>query len=77
MGQTAMPKACFHCPICNENFATFTDFDSEAHSCCLYMREHPGIAERIITARIDSRERERRAAARYVALFRSPDITRV
>lgn len=75
MGQ-AMPKAGFHCPICNADFATFVDFDSEQHACCLYMTKHPGIAEKIISARIDNRERERRAAARYVALFRSPDVTR-
>lgn len=72
----AMPKACFHCPICNGDFATFTAFDSEDHVCCLYMRDHPGIAEKIISHRIIARDRERRAAARYVALFRSPDVTK-
>ena len=40
------------------------------------MRDHPGIAERIIGHRIIERDRERRAAARYVALFRSPDVTK-
>jgi hypothetical protein len=37
----------------------------------------PGVAEKIITARASQRARERRAAARYLAVFISPDATRI
>ena len=67
----AMPKTCFHCPICNEDFSTFTAFDSEDHKCCVFMHEHPGIAEKIISARCSWRDRERRVAARYLALYQT------
>ena len=70
MGQ-ATPKACFHCPICNGDFPTFVDFDSESHFCCLYLSKVPRIAEKIVAARLDQRKRERRTVARYAALFRA------
>lgn len=69
MGYAMPPHAGYHCPICNEDFPTFTDFDSESHKCCQMMAALPHVAERVITARIHERERERRAAFRYKALF--------
>jgi hypothetical protein len=73
---SAMHATCFHCPLCNEDFCDFAAFDNPAHRCVM-MTDTPGVAEKIITARASQRARERRAAARYIALFASPDATRI
>lgn len=59
--------AAFHCPMCNEDYPDFASFDSPMHKCCEYLT--PKVAEKIIEARQRQRDRARRLAARYLALF--------
>jgi hypothetical protein len=56
----------------------FAAFDSQEHTCCKIVNElPPHTFERMIAAKQNKHESERRAAKRYLAILTSPDATRI
>jgi hypothetical protein len=71
----AMHAGC-HCPLCDGDFPDFVAFNDESHMCIRRIQDDPEILERVIKERVTRTHRERRTAARYLALFQSMEEIR-
>ena len=64
-----MPDATVHFVM--ETSPDFIAFNDESHACIRLIQDDPEILDRVLKERLLRERRERRTAARYLALFQS------